>query len=155
MSTKTTWTDLSRLGWPINDIFKRLNPVRNNTMSGTGDMSINSGVAARWEWWSYNTTIGKPYIQGRRPTSTSREETAWSYDNTQNTKPYEDSWTESWTNTTSATVTAATSASITLSNQITILDVASSGLDITISTDSSSSESKDTSYNLSHSWTLE
>ncbi|KAJ7652424.1 cytolysin [Mycena polygramma] len=155
MSTKTTWTDLSRLGWPINDIFRKLNAVRNGTMSGTGDMSINSGVAARWEWWSFNTTIGQPFIQGRRPTSTSREETAWSYDNTHNTKPFEDLWTESWTNTTSATVTAATSASITLSNHITIFNVASSGLDITISTESSSSETKETSYNLSHSWTLD
>ncbi|KAJ7642471.1 cytolysin, partial [Mycena polygramma] len=116
---------------------------------------VNSGVAARWEWWSFNTTIGQPFILGRRPTSTSREETAWSYDNTHNTKPFEDYWTESWTNTTSATVTAATSASITLSNHITIFNVASSGLDITISTESSSSETKSTSYNLSHTWTLD
>ncbi len=105
-----------------------------------------------------------------------RDETAWTYDNTQNSKPHVEEWTEKWTNTSSATLTVGSSgmwfspcspnvspidivihglASITLSNHITIFDVAESGFDITISSESSSSESKEETYELSHTWTME
>ncbi|KAJ6514640.1 hypothetical protein DFH09DRAFT_1332994 [Mycena vulgaris] len=103
-SPKTTWEDLSRLGWPINNVFKLANEWRHGTMGGIQHISLNSGVAANWQWWSYNTTIGQPYLLGRRPTSISREETAWEYDNTQNSKPHEEHWTEAWTNSTTATL---------------------------------------------------
>ncbi|TBU38392.1 cytolysin [Dichomitus squalens] len=154
-SPKTTWEDLSRLGWPINEVYKKANANRGGTMKGIGDLSLNSGIAAEYQWWSYNTTIGQPYILGRRPNSISREETAWSYDNTQNNRPFEQQWTESWTNSSSATLTVANSASITLSNHVTIFNVASSGFDISISTESSSSETKETSYSLSSTWTMD
>ena len=45
-------------------------------------------------------------------------------------------------------------ATITLSASITIEDVASSGFEFTISTESSSTETKETSHELSHTWTL-
>ena len=45
-------------------------------------------------------------------------------------------------------------ATITLSASITIEDVASSGFEFTISTETSSTETKETSHELSHTWTL-
>lgn len=45
-------------------------------------------------------------------------------------------------------------ASITLSASITIEDVASSGFEFTISTESSSTETKETTHDLSHTWTM-
>ena len=45
-------------------------------------------------------------------------------------------------------------ATISLSASITIEDVASSGFEFTISTEASSTETKETSHNLSHTWTL-
>ncbi|KAL1707277.1 cytolysin [Schizophyllum commune] len=123
-------------------------------MNGTGDISLNAGIAAEYQWWSYNTTIGKPYVLGRVPKDISREEVAWSYDNSKNSQEFTDEWTESWTNSNSATLTVTNSATITLSASITIEDVASSGFEFTISTETSSTETKETSHELSHTWTL-
>ena len=63
-------------------------------------------------WWSYNTTIGKPYVLGRVPKDISRGEVAWSYDNTKNTEEFTDEWTESWTNSNSATLTVTNSGAL-------------------------------------------
>lgn len=57
-----------------------------------------------FRWWCYNTTVGNPYIISRVPKQTSREETAWSYDNSENSRPFEDTWTEAWSNSRSATL---------------------------------------------------
>lgn len=151
----TSWQDLARLGWPINDVFRVANSWRGGTMRNTSDLSLNAGVAANWQWWSFNTTIGMPYVLGSVPNQTTREETAWSYDNTQNSRPFETQWTESWTNSTSATLTVATSASITLSQQITVFNVASSGFDISVSTETSSSETRESVHQLSHTWPMD
>ncbi|EJF58371.1 cytolysin [Dichomitus squalens LYAD-421 SS1] len=156
MSTaKTSWEDLARLGWPINEVYKKANAWRGGTMHGIGDLSLNSGVAAEYQWWSYNTTIGEPYLLGRKPTSITREETAWSYDNTHNNSPFEQQWTESWTNSSSATLTVANATSINLSSHITIYNVASSGFDISVSTETSSSETKESSYSVSSTWNMD
>ncbi|KAI0767329.1 cytolysin [Fomes fomentarius] len=154
-ATKTSWEDLARLGWPINDVYNKANAKRGGTMHGLGDIFLNSGIAADYQWWSYNTTIGSPYVISRIPKQISREETAWSYDNRQNSKPFEDSWTESWSNSRSATLSITAGVSISLHSSITIFDVASSGYDISISVEASSSETKEQRYDLTHSWTLE
>ncbi|KAI0767332.1 cytolysin [Fomes fomentarius] len=154
-STKTSWEDLSRLGWPINEVYKKANAKRGGTMNGLGDIFLNSGIAADYQWWSYNTTIGSPYVLSRIPNEITREETAWSYDNRQNSQPFSDNWSESWSNSRSATLTVSSGLTISMSTSITIFDVASSGFDISINLATSTTETKETSYNLSHSWPLE
>ena len=72
-------------------------------------MSFHADHGLSHRWWSFNTTIGQPYVLGRRPNATTREEKAWEYDNTSNSKPFHDQWTESWTNTSSATLTVSSS----------------------------------------------
>ncbi|KAL1760370.1 hypothetical protein FB107DRAFT_270083 [Schizophyllum commune] len=151
---KTTWEDLARLGWPIYDVYKRANASRGGTMNGIGDIFLNSGIAAEYQWWSYNTTIGKPYVLGKTPKNISTEEVAWSYDNTHNNQEHNEEWTESWTNTNSATLTVTDSATIALSSSITIANVASSGFDISVSLESSSSETEERSYSLTRSWPM-
>ena len=133
---KTTWEDLARLGWPIYDVYKKANASRGGTMNGIGDIFLNSGIAAEYQcvcyyftllphisrvlteihsclrWWSYNTTIGKPYVLGKTPKNISTEEVAWSYDNTHNNQEHNEEWTESWTNTNSATLTVTNSGAL-------------------------------------------
>ena len=46
---KTTWEDLARLGWPIYDVYKKANAARGGTMNGTGDISLNAGIAAEYQ----------------------------------------------------------------------------------------------------------
>ncbi|EPS99496.1 hypothetical protein FOMPIDRAFT_82673 [Fomitopsis schrenkii] len=153
-STKTTWEDLSRLGWPKYDVYKRANSERGGTMGSEKDLYLNTGIAADYQWWSYNVVIGKPYILSRVPNAVSRDETAWRYDNSQNSESFTDSWTESWSNSRSASLSITSSMSITLNYSVTIFDVASSGLDLSISTESSSTESKEEHYDLSHTWDI-
>ncbi|CDO78028.1 hypothetical protein BN946_scf184907.g18 [Trametes cinnabarina] len=152
---KTTWEDLSSLGWPINNVYNAANAARDGTMNGIDDLSLNSGIAAKYQWWSYNATIGTPYLMSSRPQTATKEEVAWSYDNTQNDRPFEQPWTERWTETTSADVSISTSATVSLNASVTIFDVASTGFDISISVDSSSSQHKERSHELSTSWTME
>ncbi|KAI5896849.1 uncharacterized protein SCHCODRAFT_02493604 [Schizophyllum commune H4-8] len=151
---KTTWEDLARLGWPIYDVYKKANESRGGTMNGIGDIFLNSGIAADYQWWSYNTTIGKPYVLGKTPKNISQEEVAWSYDNTHNNQEHNEEWTESWTNTNSATLTVTNSVTITLSSSITIANVASSGFDISVSLEASSSKTEERSYTLTRSWPM-
>ena len=48
-SPKTSWEDLARLGWPIYDVYKKANAARGGTMNGTGDISLNAGIAAEYQ----------------------------------------------------------------------------------------------------------
>ncbi|KZV83102.1 cytolysin [Exidia glandulosa HHB12029] len=154
MSVKTTWEDLSILGWPKQNVYNKANASRGGTMEGLGDISLNAGIAAEYQWWSYNELSGQPYIVSKIPTMTNREETAWSYDNTQNSEPFTDTWTEKWTNTTTASLTVDSSLTIGLSASITILDVASMGFNLTVTMGQSQTDSKSQSYELSHTWEL-
>ena len=42
---KTTWEDLSNLGWFKQQVYDKLNSVRGGTMQGFGDMALNEGFA--------------------------------------------------------------------------------------------------------------
>jgi len=44
MSPKTTWEDLSNLGWPKQEVYNTLNAQRGNTMEGLGDLAVNDGI---------------------------------------------------------------------------------------------------------------
>lgn len=48
-ATKTSWEDLSRLGWPIYEVYKRANRERDGTMSSERDLYLNSGIAADYQ----------------------------------------------------------------------------------------------------------
>ena len=50
MSAKTTWEDLSRIGWPIQQVYNRANAARGGSMNGKGDLSLNDGVAAEYQY---------------------------------------------------------------------------------------------------------
>jgi hypothetical protein len=50
MSAKTTWEDLSRLGYPINDVFVKANAQRGGTMKNKDDLFLNSGIAAEYQY---------------------------------------------------------------------------------------------------------
>ncbi|TRM65853.1 hypothetical protein BD626DRAFT_486023 [Schizophyllum amplum] len=153
--TKTTWDDLSRLGWPINDVYNKANAARNYTMRGKSDISLNAGIAEEHLWYSFNTTLGDPYLSGMRPNRIVREETAWSFDNTLNKEVHKEDVTEKWTNSSAATLSVASSASmITLSNYITIFNVATSGFDISIAAAASASQHREKNYDLQHTWTM-
>ena len=43
-ATKTTWEDLSRLGWPKYDVYKKANEARDGTMSNEGDLYLNTDI---------------------------------------------------------------------------------------------------------------
>ncbi|KAK7012327.1 hypothetical protein R3P38DRAFT_3210322 [Favolaschia claudopus] len=151
---KTTWQDLSALGWPIQQVYEAANAQRGGTMDGIGDLSLNDGVAAEYQWWSFNALINGPYLLSNRPQTTTQVQTAWSYDNTQNNQPFEQPWAEKWTETKSADVNISTSATVSINASVTLYDVASTGFDISISVSSSSSEHKETSHELETSWIM-
>ncbi|GJE91530.1 cytolysin-like protein [Phanerochaete sordida] len=153
--TKTSWEDLANLGWPINDVFKKANAKRDGTMKDKNDIHLNKSIAKDYHWWSYNTMIDRPYVISSIPTSVSREEVAWTYDNTESSKPFSDSWSESWTNTRTVTVSVKESVSINLWANITLFNVASSGFDVSVDLAQSSAQTKEMSYALSHSLTME
>lgn len=155
MSPQTTWRDLAALGWPINDILQAANAQRGGTMSRIEQLSINGGDAATWEWWSYNALRGKPYLISNTPKSTVNEQTVWSYDNTQNSKSFTDKWTEEWTELNSADLSITTAINVELSASVTILDVASTGFNISISSSSTAAEHKEETHSLSHTWDLD
>ena len=48
-SPKTSWEDLARLGWPTYDVYKKANAAPGGTMNGTGDISLNAGIAAEYQ----------------------------------------------------------------------------------------------------------
>jgi len=164
---KTTWEDLARLGFP------------SGTMHSFDGLALNDGFAAENQcvptpyftapalslalfcvrWWSYNTTIGEPYVISRIPQTASREKTAWTYDNSLNPNPIKDSWSQSWSDTHSATLSITSSGvyvsksghlpffahtvaliswtrrivTISLSETITMFNVVSSSFDMSIS----------------------
>ncbi|KAI0675564.1 cytolysin [Trametes maxima] len=151
---KTTLEDLANLGWPVNNILTQANAQRGNTMHGTQDVYINTGIAAQYQWWSYNTTIGTPYLLGSVPSSTSSDTTTWSYDNSENSESFAQSWTESWQDSTTATVAITNTSTITLSSSVTVFDVASSGIDLSFSTTTSDSHTSENSHNLGTTWNL-
>lgn len=48
-TTKTSWEDLARLGWPINNVYQKANAYRDGTMEGLGDIALNTGFAADYQ----------------------------------------------------------------------------------------------------------
>ncbi|KAJ7501184.1 hypothetical protein B0H11DRAFT_1993915 [Mycena galericulata] len=74
------------------------------------------------------------------------------YDNSQNMQEFQASWTETWTNSSRASLSISTHAGISLSQSISIPGVGGSEFSITISTDSTKEETRETSHQLSTSW---
>ncbi|EJC99829.1 TEER-decreasing protein [Fomitiporia mediterranea MF3/22] len=151
---KTTWEDLSNLGWSIQNIYNKANDTRGHTMKKIEDLYLNDGIAAKYQWWSYNITKGSPYLKGNNTSSVDSDETVWSYDNTKNTEPFTTSWMESWTESSTATLSVTSSASISLSQSITIPEVGGSEFTLTISTEDNKAQTKENSHQLSNTWDI-
>ncbi|KAF9803895.1 hypothetical protein IEO21_09535 [Rhodonia placenta] len=151
----TSFRDLANLGWPIKQIFDRANAQRGGTMRSMSDLAINDGFAAKWGWYCYNIVKGGLRQANSPPSNISSTETVWSYDNSKNFQPHTEEWSESWTETTTVTASVTSRASISLNYSITIFNVASSGLSIEISTESTKSETKESVHQLSVTWPIE
>ncbi|KIY46158.1 TEER-decreasing protein [Fistulina hepatica ATCC 64428] len=151
---KTTWEELSRLGWYKQQVYDRLNSLRGYTMHGFGDMALNESFANTYQWYSYNTTKGDPRSNGDIINSIQSNQTVWSYDNTGNLQPFESQWTEKWVETSTATLSVTTHAGIELKQSITIPGVGGSEFSISISTESTSSETKTNEHTLENTWKI-
>jgi len=149
---KTSWEDLSNLGWYRQQAYDRFNARRGGTMQGLGDMALNESFANDWGWYSYNVLVGSPRIAGNSADNIESSSIVWTYDNTQNLQEFQTSWTEKWTNSVRATLSISTHAGISLSQSISIPGVGGSEFSMTISTDSMKEESRETSHELSTTW---
>lgn len=189
---KTTWEDLSNLGWFKQQVYNKLNAQRGGTMQGLGDMALNEGFATDYgyvtlhlrlkrqadallhtsSWYCYNVLHGDPRIGGQSADNINSSTIVWSYDNTQNSKPFGPTqWTESWTNSETADLSISVHgmlrimfapmqtkltnpAGISLSQSITIPFVGGSTFSIDISTTSTKTETKSSSRQLSNTWDI-
>jgi len=151
---KTSREDLANLGWPIQQVYNAANQQRGGTMEGLGDLSLNDGIAAEYQWWCYNATIGEPTRVGNSVDSVNETETVWSYDNSANLQPFTTTWTESWKSESSATLSITNRASLTLGQSITIPGVGGSEFSISISTEATSGETRLQTHELTNSWEL-
>ncbi|KAJ7186120.1 cytolysin [Mycena filopes] len=148
----TTWQDLANLGWFRQQAYDRFNARRGGTMQGMQDIALNETFAHDWSWYSYNVLIGTPRIVGNSLDSIESSSIVWTYDNSQNLQEFQATWTETWTNTNTASLSITNSAHISLSQSITIANVASSEFSMTIGTDSTTKESRQSTHELSTSW---
>ncbi|KAJ7728327.1 cytolysin [Mycena metata] len=152
---RTSWEDLANLGWYRQQVYNLCNARRGGTMEGMQDIALNETFAFDWSWFSYNVLIGDPRIVGG-PTTDNIESSAivWTYDNTHNLQEFQANWTETWTNTNSASLAITNHSSISLSQSITIMNVATSEFALTIASDSTREESRTTTHELSTSWSI-
>ncbi|KAI0707920.1 Zb protein [Earliella scabrosa] len=156
VNVKTSWTDLDNLGWSKSRVFNAVNPVRDGTMEGLGDMALNEAWADDYGWYCYNVLKGdlvaKAPVISEIPESDS---IAFQYDNTGNDKPFTDTWTESWTNTESASLAVKDSAAIQLKQSISIEGICNSEFGFTVSTESTETHTDGREYQLSHTFPIE
>ncbi|KAI0795145.1 hypothetical protein C8Q75DRAFT_730946 [Abortiporus biennis] len=130
--------DLTTLGWSVPRIIEKLNPHRGYTICHEEDIMVNKFIAAIDKRWMYNLMKGPVIPLGDIVTdSVSQTSTAWRYDNTENSYPFTTTWNQTWTETTSATLSVA---------------AAGSEFAITIGSESTKSETKETSTTISNSW---
>ncbi|EJC99840.1 TEER-decreasing protein [Fomitiporia mediterranea MF3/22] len=151
---KTTWEDLSNIGWPIQQVYDKANESRGHTMHGLNDLFLNNGIASQYQWWCYNVAKGSPSVKGHNTNSVNKDDTVWSYSNSQNSQPFKTTWSEKWTESTSATLSVTNSASISLSQSIEIPEVGGSEFSISVSTEDNKSQTKENSHELSNTWDI-
>ncbi|KAF7368569.1 TEER-decreasing protein [Mycena venus] len=149
---QTNWEDLSNLGWPRNQAYNAFNARRGGTMEGQQDMALNELFALDWGWYSYNVLIGEPRLAGSGTDHVESSSIVWTYDNSQNLQDFQANWTETWTNTTRASLSITNRSTISLSQSISIMNVANSEFAFTIGTDSTREESRESTHQLSTSW---
>ncbi|KAJ7473031.1 TEER-decreasing protein [Mycena galericulata] len=149
---RTSWEDLANLGWYKQQAYDRFNARRGGTMQGLGDIALNESFAHDWSWYSYNVLIGAPRIAGNSADTIESSTIVWMYDNSQNMQEFQASWTETWTNSSRASLSISTHAGISLSQSISIPGVGGSEFSISISTDSTKEETRETSHQLSTTW---
>ncbi|KAI0707921.1 Zb protein [Earliella scabrosa] len=156
VNVKTSWNDLSNLGWSKSRVYDAVNAVRDGTMEGQGDMALNERFADDYGWYCYNVLKGD--LVANRPVINEIPESdsiAFQYDNTSNTKPFTDTWTETWKNTESATLSVKNAASIELKQSISIQGICNTEFGFTVSTESTETRTDGREYTLSHTFPIE
>ncbi|KAK0211361.1 cytolysin [Desarmillaria ectypa] len=151
---RTSWEDLSNLGWYKQQVYNTLNAQRGNTMQGLGDMALNEGFALDWSWYCYNVTKGDPYEVGHSVDTATKSTTVWSYDNTHNSKPYTTTWTESWSTTETASLSVTRSSTISLEWSVTIGSVAGSSFSFSATNETSKTQTKESTHTLENVWEI-
>ncbi|KAH9918484.1 cytolysin [Fomitopsis serialis] len=150
---KTTWEDLSTLGWFKQQVYETLNAQRGHTMRGADDLALNGGFAEKWGWYCYNDVKGGVRYGEPVYSDSSKESVAWSYTNLTEA-PFVDTWTETWTEEQTTSVSITKHASITLNAGLNIKDVFNLGIDFSVSTESTEAKTDNKSYQLSHTWEI-
>ncbi|KAF8532095.1 hypothetical protein JB92DRAFT_3104146 [Gautieria morchelliformis] len=141
MSIKTSFEDLNKMGKTRRQVFLACNAQRGGTMGTENDMHLNRGLADHYGWLSYNTIRGNPVKVGSIPQDVEDSVVAVEYDNTQNNQPITEHWEDTVTVGTRSTLRITNTSLITLSQTITIANVAESGFSIQVGTESTSEES--------------
>ncbi|KAF8637262.1 hypothetical protein AX17_002942 [Amanita inopinata Kibby_2008] len=153
--TKTSWEDLARLGVTKRRAFTTLNAKRGGTMSNESHLHLNDSFVEQYGWYCYNLVKGQATKVGSRPVSSTQTVVRHVWDNTQNSKPQTEKWTEKITKTSSATLSTTTSASITLEAKITVFDVASSGYSLSVGTESKTEDTTSVTEEITREFQIE
>jgi len=146
MSTKSSWEDLAKLGKTKRGIFLTLNPKRGNTMTNESHLHLNDWMADQYGWYCYNVIKGQATKAGSRPINAEQTVVRHTWDNTHNSKPQKEEWTEKTTRTYTASLTTTVSASIKLESSITVPGVGGGSVSLTVGTESK----KDDKYEEKH-----
>ena len=123
-------------------------------------------------WHSYNVIKGEPRKNGSPISPVQSSTVIFEYDNVKDDKPYKDTVKETWKEVSTATLSVTTkgmivslithsykldeleAASIELKQSIEIPEVGGSEFGISVSTEATDSESKQSEYTLSHEWDI-
>ncbi|KAK2462618.1 hypothetical protein APHAL10511_005351 [Amanita phalloides] len=136
MSTKSNWEDLAKLGKSKREVFLTLNSKRGSTMSGESHLHLNDWMADQYGWYCYNYIKGQAVKTGSRPINARQTVVRHVWDNTQNSQPQKEKWTETTTRTYTATLTTTVSATIQLESSITVPGVGGGSVSLTVGTES-------------------
>ncbi|KAK0227628.1 hypothetical protein IW262DRAFT_546570 [Armillaria fumosa] len=136
---KTSWEDLAHLGWSRQQVYDTLNPLRNYTMHGLGDLHLNEGIALSAP--CYNVTFGAPYritnVGPDQQVSQAPIRVAL-FDNSTGSEPLIISqWTDKWSATSTASLILTRGPSINLQWSVTVESVAGSLFNISMSNNTS------------------
>ncbi|KAJ7866187.1 hypothetical protein B0H14DRAFT_3442462 [Mycena olivaceomarginata] len=117
-------------------------------------MALNELFALDWGWYSYNVPIGEPRLAGSGIDHVESSSIVWTYDNSQNFQEFQANWTGTWTNTTRASLSITNRFTISLSQKISIMNIANSEFAFIIGTDSTREERRESTHELSMLWGL-
>ncbi|KAK2463356.1 hypothetical protein APHAL10511_004667 [Amanita phalloides] len=155
MSTKSSWEDLAKLGKTKREIFLTLNPKRGNTMSNEGHLHLNDWMADQYGWYCYNVVKGQAVKAGSVPINIQQTDVRHVWDNTHNSQPQKEKWTETMTRTYTASLTTTVSASIKLESSITVPGVGGGSVSLTVGTESKKEDKYEEKHEIKREFEIE